>query len=69
MPSPATVTLLTVEDLAAHFKVKKRKIYQLVRDEGLPHVRMGRALRFDPAEVVRWLTSRREVIPRPAGRP
>lgn len=68
LPAAATLTLLTVEDLTAQFKVRKRKVYQLVRDEGLPHLRMGRFLRFNPAQVTRWLSTQSEIVPRPGGR-
>ncbi len=67
MRTSVTLALLTTEDLAVRFKVKKRKVYQLVRDEGLPHLRMGRFLRFIPAEVARWLSSQAEIIPPPGG--
>ena len=57
--------LLTVEDLAARFQVRKRKVYDLVRDAGLPHLRVGRALRFRARDVDRWLTARTGVEPIP----
>jgi len=51
----STLDLLTVEDLAQLFKVRKRKVYDLVRDAGLPHLRIGRSLRFRCEDVRDWL--------------
>jgi len=66
MSSPDTLTmpqlkLLNVADLAERFQVGESKIRQLVRDEGLPHLRLGKHLRFRPDAVDRWLDSRVEV--------
>ena len=55
--------LLNVADLAQRFQVGASKIRQLVRDEGLPHVRLGKHLRFHPEAVGRWLSARVEVVP------
>ena len=65
--TPPTLLLLTVEDLAAEFQVRKRTIYDLVRDAGLPHLRLGRALRFRPAAISAWLAARNSGTPTPGG--
>jgi excisionase family DNA binding protein len=57
--------LLTVEDVADLFQVRPRKVYDLVRDEGLPFVRMGRLYRFVRRELVRWQESRTAAHPVP----
>jgi excisionase family DNA binding protein len=59
----AQLTLLNVADLAERFQVGQSKVRQLVRDEGLPHLWLGRHLRFHPEAVARWLVSRVEVTP------
>ena len=64
MQTPRIIELLTVRDLADLFQVRTRKILDLVRDDGLPHVRVGRAYRFRRADVDRWLADRTEAIPR-----
>jgi|GEM_PF-3711133 len=67
--TPPTLLLLTVADLAAEFQVRKRTIYDLVRDAGLPDLRLGRALRFRPADIIRpadisgWLSARNSGTP------
>ncbi len=68
MSTPATsIDLLSVSDLATLFQVRKRKVYDLVRDAGLPHVRIGRVLRFRGQDVDAWLRAQTVDVPR-AGR-
>ena len=33
------------------------RIYELVRQERIPHVRIGRSVRFDPAVVEAWIAA------------
>jgi excisionase family DNA binding protein len=35
--------------------ISKQVAYKLVRQGQIPHVRMGRPVRFDPAAVAAWL--------------
>ena len=60
----AQLKLLNVADLAELFQVGHSKVRQLVRDEGLPHIWMGKHLRFHQDAVARWLARRVEVTPR-----
>jgi excisionase family DNA binding protein len=50
--------LLTVDEVAAHLKVSRRWVYDLVQRGGVPAVRVGRYLRFRPADVRGLLTAR-----------
>jgi excisionase family DNA binding protein len=45
-------TLCTAAELAEYLKSQKRAIYELVRNGKIPCYRIGRQLRFDPAEVL-----------------
>ncbi len=45
--------------------MRTRKVYDLVRDEGLPFVRMGRFCRFVRRELRRWQESRIAANPVP----
>jgi len=46
--------LLTTKELAAELRVGKSKI-ALLRDEGMPHIKMGRTIRFNLEDVLEWL--------------
>ncbi len=52
---PHLPRLLTAQDLADQFGEPKARIYALAREHGLPHIRLGRAMRFDAGAVSRWL--------------
>jgi excisionase family DNA binding protein len=52
--------LLTVDDLAQLLNVERRVIYGLVR-KGLPALRVGKQLRFDPLHVKAWLDQQQHV--------
>ena len=57
----AQLMLLNVADLAERFQVGPSKVRQLVREEALPHLRLGKHLRFHPEAVARWLANRVEI--------
>lgn len=52
--------LVTVEELAGILKVQKSWIYQrtMLGQEGLPHVKVGKYLRFDLNKVLEFLNQR-----------
>ena len=50
--------LLSVEDLARTLQVTTGTVYRLVREDGLPGVRVGGQWRFRREELERWLDGR-----------
>jgi len=50
--------LLTLLEVAEVLQVSPKTVRRLVA-RGFPHIRFGRVLRFDPADVHRWLVARR----------
>jgi excisionase family DNA binding protein len=66
---PQTLTarspLLSVEAVAKRLGVPKRFIYRLVEERRLPHTKLGRYLRFEPADVEAYIEAgRREAVAR-----
>ena len=51
--------LLTLPEVAAYLSLSSKSVRRLVATRGLPHFRLGRVLRFDPADVSRWLAARK----------
>ena len=51
--------LLTLPEVAAFLSVSPKSVRRLVASRGLPHYRLGRVLRFDAADVSRWLAARK----------
>lgn len=55
--------LWTLDDVAAHMRCTPRHIQNLVKT-GLPHLKIGRLVRFNPKEVRQYLTKQRTIFPR-----
>ena len=56
--------LMTVAEIAGFLKVPVSWVYERTRRRGidkLPHVRLGKYLRFSLSEIRTWLEKRREV--------
>lgn len=68
--APARVVnsqLVTAEEAAALLSVPKTWVLAEARADRIPHVRLGRYVRFEPAQVQAWWEARRRG-PHPAGR-
>ena len=57
MPEPDLLAepLLDANEAARLLKVPRSTLYELVRSRGLPHVRVGRALRFTRSDMGQWI--------------
>tara|TARA_Y100000114_G_C11755610_1_gene326695 strand:+ start:1708 stop:2025 length:318 start_codon:yes stop_codon:yes gene_type:complete len=51
-----TNKLLSVNEMAEYLGVSERSVYDLCRAQEIPHIRVGRAIRFDKEEVIKALT-------------
>lgn len=58
--SRATENLWTVDEVAVFLRCTVRHVHNLCRS-GLPHMYVGRLLRFDPVEVRQHLLKRRRL--------
>lgn len=50
---------LTKKELSQKLRLSQAFINILMRDEGLPFVKLGRAVRYSVGDVVSWLQKRR----------
>jgi excisionase family DNA binding protein len=48
---------LSVEEIAAHLGVQRDTVYKWVRLKGMPHHKVGRLVKFQKAEIDRWVKS------------
>lgn len=55
--------LLTIDGAATFLGVSRRQVYTLLERERLPHVRVGRRIRFIPADIQAYLERHREAGP------
>ncbi|MDP3072361.1 MAG: helix-turn-helix domain-containing protein [Opitutaceae bacterium] len=62
LPTPtATAGILwTIDEVAAYLRCTVRHVHNLLR-AGLPHIYLGRLLRFDPEEVRGYLLKQRRI--------
>ena len=51
--------LLTIDQLAEHLGVSVRHVRRLVAESRVPYLKVGKFVRFDPAEIVGWLDGAR----------
>lgn len=58
MPESPILTepLLDANEAARLLHVPRSTLYELVRSRGLPHVRVGRGLRFTREDLSAWIT-------------
>lgn len=55
---PRMPPLLTADDVAQMLRVKRSWVYAAARQDQIPHVRLGRYIRFREEAVERWLAGR-----------
>jgi excisionase family DNA binding protein len=54
---PLSEPLMTADEAAQLLRVPRSTLYELARSRGLPHIRVGRALRFTRADLGIWLAA------------
>ncbi|MCH7946475.1 MAG: helix-turn-helix domain-containing protein [candidate division Zixibacteria bacterium] len=50
--------LLTLQEVSELLEVKPSTIYQWTHQGFIPHVKLGRLLRFKEADIVNWIEKR-----------
>jgi excisionase family DNA binding protein len=58
--------LLTIDQLAEQLGITTRHVRRLIAERRVPYLKVGKLVRFDPAEVADWLDDRRMPGRRPA---
>jgi excisionase family DNA binding protein len=49
------IEIVTVNEVSELLKVSKWMVYELVKQNEIPHFKVGRSVRFIKGEVVRWM--------------
>jgi len=52
--SPSVEPLWDARELAHRLGIHRTRLYHLVRTGRIPHLRIGRGVRFDPASIRTW---------------
>ena len=59
--------ILTVSELSEFLKIHKSTVYRLLREEGLPGIRIGSDWRFSVDAIEQWLRDHTNTIPEGGG--
>jgi len=51
--------LLKPDEVAEMLQIARKTVVVMAREERIPSIRIGRIVRFDPAEIDRWIDSQR----------
>lgn len=61
VPTSLSEPLLQAEQVAALLGVKRSSVYEYARTNQIPHVRIGRHVRFVRSDLESWLSRQRRV--------
>ncbi len=53
--------MLDIHELSKELKISESGIYQWVSQKKIPFVKMGRAVRFDPEDIKKWLEEKKNL--------
>lgn len=56
---PSVLSLMTVDEAAARLGVSVRFVRRLVAERRIPFVKVGKFVRFDPADLEEWIDDHR----------
>ena len=51
--------LLTIDQLAEQLGITVRHVHRLIAERRVPYLKVGKLVRFDPAEIAGWLDGSR----------
>jgi len=60
---PSGDKVLTIPEVAAYLKISKSKIYYLVSQKQIPHLKVGRNVRIRESDLQKWLELQIEKVP------
>jgi excisionase family DNA binding protein len=60
---PTGDKVFTIPEVAAYLKISKSKIYYLVSQKQIPHLKVGRNVRIRESDLQKWLELQTEKVP------
>ncbi len=58
--APQSPLLMTAQQAADALTISPRLLWTLTHNRQIPCIRIGRAVRYDPADLRAWISSRKE---------
>ena len=62
--APIARLLLTPNEAAASLRISARKLWSLTKAQEIPCVRLGKTVRYSPAELTRWIEQKTQGVAR-----
>ena len=56
----AVKILLSIKEAAAALAISERKLWDMTTNHEIPHVRLGRCLRYPLSDLMLWIEERKE---------
>ncbi|MBK8274953.1 MAG: helix-turn-helix domain-containing protein [Nitrospira sp.] len=56
-PLPITPRLLDIQQVAVYVGLSVHTVYKFVSQRKIPHVKIGKLVKFDRQEIDRWITA------------
>jgi excisionase family DNA binding protein len=53
------ISLMTAKACAARLGISERTLWSLTNRKEIPHIRIGRAIRYDPRDIQVWLDKKK----------
>ncbi len=60
--NPEQLQLLDIEDLIRLLKIGRTTIYDLIRTDGLPTIKLGNSTRFSAVSLQKWIAAREQAF-------
>ena len=55
-------SVFTIPEVAKHLKLSRSKVYYLVQQRKIPHVRIGRNVRIKESDLYAWMEQNRVAV-------
>lgn len=55
-------SLMTIEQLKEFLKISRSKAYELVKLKGFPTIKIGKCIRINKDELLKWLHNQKNVL-------
>lgn len=62
MVSNSDERLMSVDEVATMLGYHRRTVYMKVEANEIPHIRIGKSIRFSRADLTEWLDARKEKV-------
>lgn len=59
-PGPSSLQLIDIPEVAKRLSIGRTKVYELIKRDGLPSVKLGNATRVSLTSLQKWIEQREQ---------